>query len=109
MAQAAPVEIETALGKPIEAFGRVLTPVVCRALALRHRGTIRTSRVEGWGWGFALVRPVAVVEETQDGSVSTIPIPDVTHKAIAQMAVVAVVIPIVAIALMLANRLTRED
>lgn len=66
-------------GKPVEAFGRQITPVG-RVLQVRWPG----------GW-LARNRPAAV-EIRQDAEVHRLPIHDVTNRAIAAMALAGVAI-----------------
>ena len=109
MAGIGPIKIETKIihGSPIQALGRVLTPIARLVTAHRQRGTIRAASIEGRSWGVSLVQPLAVVEE-RDGRERVLLIPDRTRTVLRQMALVAVVIPVVAIALIAANRLARS-
>jgi hypothetical protein len=102
-----PVRVETARGSSIRVLDRVFTPVVRLVNVRWHRGTIRKASVEGRGGGIVLVRPLAVVEE-RDGEERVVPIPDTTKTVLRQMAILAVVIPVLAILLIPANRLAKS-
>ena len=109
MAGIGPIKIETKIihGSPIQVLDRVLTPIARLTTAHRQRGTIRAASVEGRSWGVSLVQPLAVVEE-RGGREHVLLISDRTKTVLHEMAIVAVVIPVVAIALIVANRLARS-
>jgi uncharacterized spore protein YtfJ len=107
MGRTGPVAVETVRGRPVEVYGRTLVPVA-RVVSTRGRqGTIRQARVEGSGWGTALVRPVEVIEESAEG-VRVLPIYDQTRAVLRQMALVGAAIPLLAVALVLFNRWMRD-
>jgi hypothetical protein len=62
--------------------------------AVQHQATVRADRVEGSGWGFAHTQPTHLIEE-RGGTTYTHPIPDQTQTVLRQMAVVALLFPIV--------------
>ena len=110
---AEPMTIETVQGTPIEAYGRTFTPVARVISAFRHRGTVRAAQAGGSGWGVVLVIPLGVVESGQttserDGEARTLPIPDRTGQVLQQMAILAIVVPILAWGLIWINRLLRR-
>jgi hypothetical protein len=109
MAGMGPIKIDAKIirGSPVHVLDRVLTPIARLITAHRQRGTIRAASVEGRSWGVSFVQPLAVVEE-RGGREHVLLIPDRTKTVLRQMAIVAVVIPVVAIALIAANRLARS-
>jgi hypothetical protein len=94
MRGSSPLQVKTVRGTPIKAQGRTLTPVARVTSAVRHRATIHADRVEGSGWGFARTQPTALVEE-RDGSSHTYRIPDRTRTVLGQMALVALLFPVI--------------
>ena len=107
MTQATPLTIRKVEGSSREVYGRTLTPVAQVLSFVRHKGTIRESAVEGAGWGLAWSKPCEIVEE-RDGEVRVLPIPDVTGTAVRQMALVALAVPMLAMALVLLARWLRD-
>ena len=89
-----PLQIKTQRGTPIQAYGRTLTPVPRVLSGVHRRATIRADRAEGSGWGFAHTLPIALVEE-RNGRERVLPIPHRTRTVLGQMAVVALVFPMI--------------
>ncbi len=108
MIELGPFRVETVKGRAVTVFDRTLTPVARVVSGVRHRGTIRDSSLEGRGWGVALVRPVAAIE-TRDGVERVLPVDDVTRKLLGRMALVALATSAVAMVLIVANRLLRNE
>ena len=106
MADIGPIKADIVRGSPIPVFDRVLVPVARLVSAHGHRGTVRAQSVEGIGWLVQSVRPLAVLED-RDGSVHALPIPDRTRTVLWQMALVALVVSLVAMVLIVANRAAR--
>jgi hypothetical protein len=106
MTDLGPLRFETICGKPLAVFGRTLAPVVRAVSVTRHRGTIRSTRVDGRGNGTVLVRPLGVIE-TRDDVEQFMPISDLTSKILCQMALVALIVSIISLVLMVANRLEK--
>ena len=98
MKRSSPLQVKTVRGTPIQVYGRTLTPVARVTSAVQHRATIHADRVEGSGWGFAQTQPTALVEE-YEGSVYTHPIPDRTRTVLGQMALLALVFPVLCAAI----------
>ena len=94
MRQSSPLQVKTVRGTPIKVNGRTLTPVARVISAVRHRASIRAEHVEGSGWGFAYTQPIALIEE-RNGTTNTCPIPDRTRTVLRQMALVALVFPVI--------------
>lgn len=107
MTRVGPITIERVRGTRIEFYGRTLTPVARVVSAIRHRGTIKETGIEGRGGGVAFVIPLEVVEE-YNGQVRILPIKDATCSVLRQMAIVAALTPVVAIVLVLINRWMRR-
>ena len=98
MKQSSPLKVRTAYGTPIQVRGRTLTPVARVTSAVQHHATIHADRVEGSGWGYAHTQPTALIEE-DDGSSHTYSIPDRTRTVLGQMALVALVFPVICAAI----------
>jgi len=92
MKRSGPLQVKTIRGTPIVLYGRTLTPIARVTSAVQHRATIRADRIEGSGWGLARTQPTALVEEG-DGSYHTYRIPDRARTVLGQMALVALVFP----------------
>ncbi len=103
MADIGPVRVSILRGNPLRVLDRTLVPVARLIPPHGHRGTIRRESVEGTGWRAEFVRPLAVLED-RAGMAHVLPIPDRTGTVLWQMALVALVIPIVAMMLIVANR-----
>jgi hypothetical protein len=86
-----PFRIETAQGEPYYVDGRTLTPVARVVSYGKAKATIGTDQIGGWGFGFARLIPLAILEKTHDGEKS-IPIVDVTAKALQGMFITALAI-----------------
>ena len=92
-----PFQIKTVRGTPIRVYGRTLVPIARVVSLVQHRATIREAECQGMGWGAVWVRPLAVVEH--DGHrARTVSIPNVTATVLRQMAVVALVLPVLCLA-----------
>lgn len=102
-----PIRVKTLVGEPVHVASRTLTPVTRVTAVVRHRGTIRQTTVEGRGQGWASIRPLAVIE-TRDGLERVFRVWDVTRVLLIQMAIVALVVPIIAMVLIIVNRLVRR-
>jgi hypothetical protein len=102
MQGSSPCQVRTVRGTPIQVYGRTLTPVTRVVSVVRHRGTIRQGQIEGTGGGAAYVRPLAIIEAdnllAQDGDGRTVAIPDATATVLRQMAMMALVVPVLCIA-----------
>jgi hypothetical protein len=107
MATTTPYRIETCQGAPIALPDRTLAPVVKVLSRAEHRGTVSEHAVSGQGWVFVSARPTHVIE-TRNGKLRTLPIRDPTSAALLQMALVSVLIPIVALALIALARWTGK-
>ena len=107
MRQSSPLQVRTVRGTPIKVYGRTLIPVARVLSAVQHRATISVDRVEGSGWGFARTQPIALLEE-RNGKEKTLPIPDRTRTVLGQMAMVALVIPMLCTAVIAVARWLRD-
>ncbi len=92
-----PLQVKTVRGTPIQVYGRTLTPIARVVSAVRHRATIRQDGYEGSGWGAVWVVPLALVER-EGASTHTTVIPNVTATVLRQMALVALVLPVLCLA-----------
>ena len=106
MARVGPVSVSIVRGSPIHVLDRTLVPVARLVSAHGHHGVIHMQSVEGMGWRVRFVRPLAVLED-RAGTARVLPIPDRTRAVLWQMAFVAVVVPILAIVLIVANRAAK--
>lgn len=100
------VRVETVWGHPIEAGGRRFIPIARLVSGGDHRATVREKRVEGWGWGFVHIKPLAVIEEW-NGHARTLPIPDETGMRVRNMAILSTVLAAVSILLILVHHIRR--
>jgi hypothetical protein len=107
MRPSSPLQVKTIRGTPIHARGRTFPPVARVLSAVQHRATIRADSIEGSGWGFAHTQPLAVVEE-RNGERHTHPIPDRTRTVLGQMALVALVFPVICAAVISVARWLRD-
>jgi hypothetical protein len=102
-----PLRIQTVRGTPFRVYGRILTPIVRVVSVVKRRATIRTSRYQGGGWGAVWVRPLAIVDH--DGhNARTMLIPNRTATVLRQMVAVALVIPILCLAVISIARRIRD-
>ena len=76
-----PFRIATIHGEPYDIAGRRLTPVARSISFGKARAHVGSSHVGGWGGGFVQITPVAVIEETLEGS-RRISITDATARAL---------------------------
>lgn len=83
-AQAKPWRIETVRGEPYHIGGRTLTPVARIITFGRAKATVGSHQSGGFGFGFAHVTPLAVVEET-DGETRTISLRSGSAQAVRGM------------------------
>lgn len=79
-----PFRIKTVRGEAYSVGGRRLIPVARIVSFGKARGTIGSGSVSGWGGGFALIVPVAIVEETAEGE-RRVAITDATSSALRGM------------------------
>jgi hypothetical protein len=107
MSLSGPVITEHVYGRPIQVYGRTLTPVARVISMVRHRGTIRERRIEGVGGGVVSIQPARIIEE-HAGRVSTLAIRDSTASMIRYMALAAVIVPLLALALIWFDQWMRE-
>jgi len=82
---------------------KTLTPEARVVSLLRRRATIGTARTSGWGGGWVMVQPLAILETSQHGT-RRIPIRDVTSRALRVMLLAALGILFVSILLSLGTR-----
>jgi hypothetical protein len=72
---------------------------------MQRRALVGTKRVTGQGWGAVRLRPIAVLERTNEGE-RRIPIRDKTAQALSGFLLAAFIIPLL---LAVAVRLARKD
>jgi hypothetical protein len=81
---------------------------IARAISLvKHRATIRMRGYEAAGWGALWIGPLAVVEHDGDET-HTMLIPNVTGTVLRQMATVALVLPVLCLAVVSIARRMRD-
>ena len=102
-----PLQVKTIRGTPIRVYGRTLTPVARVLSAVRHRATSGAETIEASGWGFARTLPIALVEE-RNGKEKALPIPDRTRTVLGQMALVALVFPVLCAAVVAVAEWLRD-
>ena len=100
-----PVVSEVVEGEPIQVEGRELVPLVRVTTRVQRRALVGTERVSGGGWGAVRLRPVAVLERTEEGE-RRIPIRDKTAQALGGFLLAAFIIPLL---LAVAVRLARKE
>jgi hypothetical protein len=101
-----PVRVTVIQGDPISVYGRTLTPVAKIVSGGGHEGTVREHRVEGWGWAFAHIKPLHIIEE-RNGETDKLLIPDATGEALRKMAILSVVVTVVSMILILVGYARR--
>jgi hypothetical protein len=67
MASSRRLRVETVRGEPYQIGARTLTPKARILSYRRARGTVKHRGVSGWGYGFARVTALAIIEETGVG------------------------------------------
>jgi hypothetical protein len=107
MSEVGPFEVQIVRGAPIEVYGRTLTPVARVVVGRLRRGTIHEESVDGWGWAVRRVYPIQI-RERRAGVERVLPVCDATKQVLRRMSVIAVTISVVAVILILANRLSRR-
>jgi uncharacterized spore protein YtfJ len=95
-----PVRVSIIRGEPIPIYGRTLTPVSKVVSGGSHEGTVRERQVNGFGWAFAQVKPLHIIEE-RNGEAFKILIPDITGETLRKMAILSVVFAVVSMILIL--------
>ncbi len=91
-------------GKPIRVGERELVPLVRMTTYARRRAFVGSDRLDGQGWGFVRMHPVAILERSK-GRERRIPIEDKTTQALSGLLLAAFIIPLL---LLLAVRLMRR-
>jgi hypothetical protein len=76
-----PFRVETVRGEPYHIGGQTLIPVARHISFGKARGTIGLSHIGGWGVGYALTIPAAIIAETVEGE-RHIAITDATSNAL---------------------------
>jgi hypothetical protein len=102
-----PLQIKTVRGTPIHAYGRTFVPIARVISLVKHQATIRESGYAGSGWGAVWVKPLAVVEH-DGGEAHTMLIPNVTATVLREMAIVALVLPVLCLAVISLARWMRD-
>ncbi len=91
-------------GEPIHVGERELVPLVRMTTYARRRAFVGSDRLDGQGWGFVQMHPVAILERSK-GEERRIPIEDKTVQALSGLLLAAFIIPLL---LLLAVRLVRK-
>ncbi len=92
-------------GKPIHIGERELVPLVRMTAYAQRRAFVGSDRLDGQGWGFVQMHPIAILERSQ-GRERRIPIRDQTTRALNGLLLAAFIIPLL---LLLAVRLARRS
>jgi uncharacterized spore protein YtfJ len=100
-----PVASEVVEGEPIRVEGRELVPLVRMTTRAQRRALVGTERVSGGGWSAVRLRPIAVLERTEEGE-RRIPIRNRTAQALSGFLLAAFIIPLL---LAVAVRLARKE
>lgn len=98
-----PLMTETVEGDPIHVEGREFVPLVRMTSQVRRTAVLSNGGVEAHGWGFVQLRPVALLDRSDDGG-WRLAIHDQTARWIRGLLLVALVVPCVAITLMYLSR-----
>ena len=85
------LRVNTVRGTPYHIAGRTLTPVARVISFGRARGTISLTSLSGWGFGFSLVKPLAFIEDSDEGE-RRIAVIDITGQALLAMAIAGMVL-----------------
>ena len=102
-----PLQIRTVRGTPIQAYGRTFVPIARVVSLVKHRATIHKTGYKAAGWGAMWVKPLAVVEH--DGNEThTMLIPNVTATVLREIATVALVLPMLCLAVISLARRIRN-
>jgi len=102
-----PLQIKTVRGTPIQVYGRTFVPVARVISLVRHRATVRKTGYGAAGGGAVWVKPLAVVEH-DGGEAHTMLIPNVTATVLREMAIVALVLPMLCLAVVSLARWMRN-
>jgi uncharacterized spore protein YtfJ len=102
------LRIETVRGEPISAGGRELIPIVRVVAFGKASAMVGAKQVGGQGGGFAWIKPVAVLEVTEDGE-RRIELEDGTAAAVRGMLAAAISIGLVCTAIRWLLRWKRKD
>jgi len=100
-----PVVSKVVEGEPIRVGGRELVPVVRMTTRMQRRALVGTERVSGRGWGAVRLRPIAILERSEEGE-RRIPIRNKTAQALSGFLLAAFIIPLL---LAVAVRLARKE
>ena len=88
-----PVMSEMIAGEPIQVGERRLVPLVQVTTRGQRRALVGADRVTGEGWGFVRLRPVAVLERSEEGE-RRLPIQDKTAQWMGGFLLAAFIIPL---------------
>ena len=104
-----PVMSETIEGQPIQIGERNLVPLVQVTTRGQRRALVSADRVTGEGWGLVRLRPVAVLERSQEGE-RRLPIQDRTAQWLGGFLLAAFIVPLLlGVAVRLASSEPRKD
>ena len=104
-----PVMSEMVAGEPIQVGERRLVPLVQVTTRGRRRALLGAARVTGEGWGFVRLRPVAVLERSEEGE-RRLPIQDRTAQWLGGFLLAAFIVPLLlGVAVRLASSEPRKD
>jgi hypothetical protein len=98
-----PSMTETVEGDPIHVAGRELVPLIRMTSRVRRRAVLGDGGVEAHGWGFIQLRPVALLDRSDDAG-RRLAICDQTTRWIRWLLLIALIVPCVAAILMYLTR-----
>ena len=101
------LQVKTVRGTPIRAHGRTFTPVARVTSAVKHRATIGADKIEGSGWGFAHTYPSRWKKNERTRSSRT-PSPTGPAPCSGQMALTALVFPVICTAVIAVARWLQD-
>lgn len=87
-----PRRTELVEGSPLPVEGRQLVPLVRVTSIVHRRASLGCQGVSGWGYGFAHMRPVAILEKEGDGE-RRHPIHNQTVRVLGWLALIALLMP----------------
>jgi uncharacterized spore protein YtfJ len=101
-----PLMTEMIEGEPIRVGGRELTPLVRVTSRVQRQALVGSDRLTGQGWGFVRMQPVALLERSKEGE-RRISIQDETAQTLDRLFLAALVIPLLALIVLLARKISR--
>ena len=104
--QKGPLVTQLIEGDPLQVHGRELVPLVRMTTSVRRRASLHGDSVTGQGHGFVYMKPVAILDRGEEERRHRIP--SQTAHTMAWLAVVAALVPWLAMLLVYLARRVRE-